>query len=138
MPVINFSGVGKIVDEGTYRVTLTKASEKKTAKGDDMVTLQATIRDDDAGEWDGRPLFRNFIFGTKPDADNSGSMFYLQQALLAFGADEEDVTSDTDVDVLELAKGLYGNHAIAEVAHNYDKNDPNKKYANVKFVADDL
>lgn len=136
MVVVNFSNVGQLVGEGTYPVTLTKASEKRTAKGADMVTLQATIRDSDT-EWDGRPVFRNFVFGNEPDSDNSGSLYYLQQALLAFGADEEDVSKDK-VDPVKLAASLYGNRAKATVTHNIDANNPEKKYANVQFLPDDF
>lgn len=136
MVVVNFSGVGKIVEVGTYPVVLTKATEKKTAKGSDMVTLQATIKGSGT-EWDGRPLFRNFIFSNDPGADNSGTLFYLQQALLAFDADEDDVAED-GVNVVEFAKTLYGNSAQAEVTHNVDANDPSKIYPNVKFIPADL
>jgi hypothetical protein len=133
MVVLNMKNVGKLVDIGDYPVTLTSVSEKKTAKGDDMVTFGATIKDSDT-DWDGRQLFRNFVFPTKtdPTRDMSGTLFFLQKTLLAFGADEDDVT-DEQMDPVKIGKPLYGNKAKATVTHNVDENDPEKVYANVSF-----
>lgn len=124
-------GVGELVAEGTYPVVLTRASEKKTQAGNDMVTLIATIKDSDT-DFDGRTLARNFVINNATDADNSGTLYYMQQAFLAFGADEEDVTSE-NFNPVEVAKSLYGSSAEAVVTHNIDKNDPEKKYVNAVF-----
>lgn len=124
-------GIGQIVAEGTYPVTLTKVSTKKTANGSDMIQMQATIRESGT-DFDGRVLFRNFVLSNDPDKDISGILFYMQQAFLAFGADEEDVTSDS-FDPEKVGKSLYGNRAEAVVTHNVDPKDADKKYANVQF-----
>lgn len=135
MVVVNMKNVGQIVAEGTYPVVLTKATEKSVAKGD-VVTLIATIKDSDT-DWDGKPVFRSFFISNDEDADNGTTLYYLQQTLLAFGADEDDVTSDT-LNPVELAKELYGNSATATVTHTTDKNNPEKKYANASFSSNDF
>lgn len=136
MVVVKMKGVGQLVGEGTYPVSLTKVTEKKTQAGDDMVTFQATISGSGT-EWDGRSVFRNFVIKSDPDADISGVLFYLQQTLLAFGADEEDVTAD-EVDPVKIGKKLIGNRAQSTITHRVDDNDPSKKYLQVQFVEPDL
>lgn len=131
MVVVNMKGVGELIGEGNYPVTLTKVSTKKNAKGNDVITIQATIRGSDT-TFEGRPLFRNFTIKNEPDADNSGTLFYLQQAFLAFEADEEDVTSDK-FDPEKVGKSLYGNRAEATVSHRVNTEDPEKKYLDVQF-----
>jgi hypothetical protein len=129
-------GIGQLVEEGEYPVTLVKVTSKKTQAGNDMLTFQATIRNSDT-DFDGRSLFRNFVISNDPDKDNSGVLYYLQMALVAFGGDPDDMDSDK-FDVEDYAKGLYGNRAIATVTHRLDANDPDKKYLSVEFSPDDL
>lgn len=139
MVAIDMSLVGQMIGEGRYPVILTKASEKAVntpnRKGV-SISLQATIKGSDT-EWEGRPLFRNFFYNQAPDADNGAMLFYLQQSLLAFGADEEDVSAP-DMDPVAVAQSLYGNPAMATVVHNVDKNNPEKKYVNATFEPSDL
>lgn len=136
--VVNMRNVGKPVSEGTYNVMLTKVEAKKTAKGDDQLVLTATIKDEDS-EWNGRPLIRRFVLPTvtDPTKDVSGILFYMQQALIAFGADEDEL-ADEEVDVAEIGSQLIGNEATAEVTHQENERNPNQPFVNANFVPSGL
>lgn len=128
--------VGKLVDAGTYPVVFTKAMEKKIAQKGDLVMLLATIKDSGT-EFDGRSLMcSHLITGKAEDDDNA--LFYMQKNLTAFGAEEDDVTSETFDPVKFANSELVGAKAIAEVVHNRDKNDPEKIYVNTTFKPSDL
>jgi hypothetical protein len=139
---INFTqaGAGSLVDEGDYVVTLNSLTEKKTRDGKkDMLTFTATIvstADDDDTPMKGRKVFRNFVFDPADGADNSASTYYLQQTLLAFGADEDLVVSD-DVDpvkeIVMCEDGIKGSQAKATVVHKPRNDDPDKMQADVRF-----
>ena len=120
--VVNFKGIGQLVPEGNFGVTLTGVTAKKTAKNDDMITFKATIRDDAHPDLNGRAIFRNYVLPTVTGDEEKmrNSLYYFQLALLAFGADEDDVTGDEDFDVFEFAKTLNGNAARAKVVHKPD------------------
>lgn len=143
MVKVNFSTAGSgVPDEGLYRVTLEKATDKKTRDGNkDMVLLTALVSEvldgDNNENMVGRRLFRNFVFDPSPDGDNSASTYYLQKALLAFDADEESVTEDgvdPVKDIVMHEDGIKGNTAIARVTHKPDSRDPNMVQADVEFL----
>ncbi len=133
MVKIPFKTGAGLIPENTYPVVFAGGTEKKTAKGADMITLRATIKGSGT-DYDGRSLVRNFVFSNDPEKDNSATIFYLQKALLAFGADNEDVTEDGVDVVKEVTPGLVGNPAQATVTHNQDANDAEKVYLNVEFM----
>lgn len=139
VPVVNFKTQLGLVDEGTYPVILKDVVEKKTKNGDDMIMFSATIHDSDT-QFDGRVLNRNFVFKADSENNNQGVVFHLQNTLLAFGADEDDVTED-GIDPVVFAKAnLLGNKAEAKVTHNPDRNDPTgaKKFMSVDFALEGL
>lgn len=129
--VVSMKNVGKPVSEGTYDVALTKVVANKNQKGEDQLILTANI-DDSSSSWHGRPLTRRFVISNDPEKDNSGVIFYMNQALIAFGADEDDLDAD-EVDVVEVATSLIGNKAVAEVKHTENPKDPEKPYVNANF-----
>lgn len=137
--VLNMKGVGQPVAEyDSYPVVLTKIEAKKNAKGDDQVSISATINGSGT-EFDGRTLIRNFTFPTKsdPQKDTSGLRYYLQSALKAFGADEDEVT-DEETDIIAVGVSLYGNRALAKVVHDVNMSDPKKPpFVNVTFRPSD-
>jgi hypothetical protein len=139
---INFTqaGTGSLVDEGDYLVTLNSLTEKKTRDGKkDMLTFTATIvstADEDDTPMKGRKVFRNFVFDPNDGADNSASTYYLQQTLLAFGADEEVVAEDGVDPVKDIVMGedgIRGGQAVATVVHKPRNDDPDKMQADVRF-----
>lgn len=135
--VLNMKGVGEMVPEGDYPVILMRVTEKQSAKGTGTVfTFQAVIRGSDT-DYDNRNLFAPVFVSNDPDADISNSLFRIQQNLLAFGADSDEVTGDS-LDPCAVAKNLVSNKAIAKVAHRVDSNDPEKKFYNIVFTESDL
>jgi hypothetical protein len=137
--VVNFKTQLGLVDEDIYPVRLSDVTEKKTKAGDDMVTFVSIITGSDSA-FEGRKLTRNFVFKQDSPDNNAGVAYFIQSALLAFGADEEDVTED-DVDIVDYAKqNLVGKTARAEVKHNNDRNDPsgNKKFMSVNFLMEEF
>lgn len=133
--VVNTRGLGKPIAESDYPVVLVKASSKTTANGKNMLSLQANIKGD--SEFSGRPLFRNFVFDPASDADNSGSAYYMMEALVAFGADPDDFDTDA-FDAEDYAKSLYGNSAMAKVTHRTNEKDPSRPMLDVKFYSDEM
>lgn len=143
MVVINMNGVGQLVDEDTYDVTLTRVSEKKTRRGDDMITFQATISKDHP-EFGGRSLFRNYVIPdmTLPhnaEKDMAAILYYLQLAFIAFEGDEDELTSES-FNPVEYGKTLYGNRAQAKVTHVPDSRDESgaKMQASVEFAPSEM
>lgn len=136
MVVVDMRGVGQRVAEGEYPVVLTEAYEKAATgnRDGDLVTVKATIKGSDS-DWEGRILFKTFFIGK--GMDNSGTLYHLQKTLMAFGADDEEVTSPT-MDPVKVARSLYGNRAKATVVHNCDKEDMSKVYVNADFAPDDF
>lgn len=150
MPKINFSQGGlKLMPEGVYRVTLEKATDSVTSTKKDMITLVGLVTEvidvnhdevDDPSKLLGRRLRRNFVFDNKPDADNGTVIYYLQKALIAFGADEDDVTEDgvdPVKDIIMCEDGIRGNTALARVTHRPDSRNPEVTQADVEFMPED-
>lgn len=138
MVVLNMKGIGQVIDEGTYPVILDKVTEKKTAKNDDMITFRVTIKGSDS-DFEGRPLFRNFVIptATKAGEDISASLYYLQRAFMVFGADEDDVTSE-EFNPVALGPSLAGTRAKAVVKHNPNEDPDKPPYLNIEFQEDDF
>ena len=132
--VVPLKGIGKPVDEGTYEVRLTKVEANNTQKGDPQLILTAAIDEQD-NLFHGRSLIRRFVIPsiTDPEKDISGILYYMREALMAFGADEDEV-SDDNVDALEVGQRLIGNKAVAEVKHQQNDKNPDKPYVNANFL----
>lgn len=136
MVVVNMQSVGKNVDPGTYPVVFTKAMEKKIAQKGDLVMLLATIKDSGT-EFDGRSLMCSHLIKGNAEEDDT-TLFYLQKNLLAFGAEEDDVTDEKFNPVTFANENLVGAKALAEVVWNHDKTDAEKIYVNTTFKPSDL
>lgn len=130
--------VGLTVDPGEYPVSLQSVTAKTKPNGDDSITFKSTIRDEDS-QFNGMPLFRTFTIKNDPDADNAGVLYYMQQAFLAFGADEEAVTSNAfDPEQCAKSEGLIGARALATVTHRPNDKDPAKPFLSVEFKQSDF
>lgn len=136
--VVNMKNVGTVIDEGDYIVTLTRVSAKTNAKGNDVITLGTTISRENNSEFDGRQLPVFFTINNDPDADNYMTLERMQNAFVAFGADEDEVVSES-FDPEKIGKPLYGTKALAHVAHQPNTNDPSKApYLRVNLEAYDM
>lgn len=143
MVKVNFTQAGgNIPDEGVYLVTLEKATDKKSQTGKEGVLLQSIVSEvrDGPDSMEGRKIFTGFWFDPKADADNSTTIYFLQQALLSFGADEEDVTRDgvdPVKDVVMNEDGIKGNTAIVRVTHKPDNRNPEVMQAQYQYYPED-
>lgn len=140
--VVNFNNVGRLVDEGDYRVTFKAASAKKTRdQKKDVVLFQVLISGDVDGNptpMDGKSAWRSYVIDPAADADNSGTLYYMQSDMMAFGVDEDAITGDEELDIVAFAnQNLKGCTALASIVHEPDRNNSAIVRATVKFRSED-
>lgn len=118
MPKIDLGQVEEFeaVPAATYEVTLSKWEYvEETGDHGAYVKLEFTIDD---GEYEGRKLWRNL--SAKPDA-----LIYMKKALVALGAEEEDISGEFDTD--DVFPDLIGNScAVVVTVKDYEGEPQNE------------
>lgn len=127
----NVSTGFELVEEGKYEVTIINAKSEEF-QGNYNIGFDVEVRSDVNQKHQGSKILYNTIYlsSNNPDyAENTQKK--LNSFLVACG-----YSGKQSLDLDEVVRNIIGKSVYAYVKHVDDKNDPNRKYAKVSFVAE--
>ena len=113
----------KELDEDTYSFVINDAGKVGEYNSVEQISINPAV---ESGPRSGSRLFHNFNF---PD-DNPQVLRIVFEQFQALGLGEEFFQSEPSME--QVAQALKGRRFVAEVVHTTSKNDPSKKYVNLR------
>lgn len=127
----NVSTGFELVEEGKYEVTIINAKAEEF-QGNYNIGFDVEIRSDVDQKYQGAKILYNTIYLTSSNPEYKESTEKKRNSfLVACG-----YTGKQSLDLDEVVRNIIGKSVYAYVKHVQDKNDPNKKYPRVSFVAE--